>query len=825
MQASDIRGGSRVDIALGATPFSVSSAGSRAIDVIAPDRSVGFDIGQITRGQFASRIETARVSQTDEGTRLRLLLNCECSYATLVTNGTLSIEIRDPGPGDAQTDLTEEIVQRTDAASRRFRSAFAPGRAPAPRARQTAIADLGLQTGAEGDTNGASPVAQIGTPFGEQDRDGTRGARAEEIRLARLRLVEQLAKAAEQGLLDFATAESAELFAQTTPTEFPPDEINEEPVDQPIAEAAPRPPARKTLVVEPDPERLVPGDETLLVELPLRARTARDRVFRRDRLETLIPSHECIDDHQFTLLRLDNDRGFADLVTDHGGQLISRFDEPDPAAVEKLARLYLSFGFGVEARQLLDTLGDNVENRALLSDIAMIIENETPSVTGPIARNGHCSALALLWFTLAGFQMENGSIERLTAAGRQLISREERNREILAQFVDQTPVLRRLLGPKLMGRGLDAGDIELAESVDKIMRRMVDANSPKLELARARLLAEGGNVASAEAVYKRLALMSVPEAQKALLLLLESQVDRGAAPSVALADALSDAALIARGSPFERRLKVAEIRARAIAEGLQSALDQVDRAIRRNPANRALLVDSAHAVFEDAVADPEQPLLFARAVLDQSDLISPAADGDLARSRVAEQLIAIGLANAALDILTPAAGRKTASLRQVAATAHVALGDGASALSALDGIESPRASSLRTAAYLLVDQPNDALAAAAQDTELASEARAKLALLAGDWRGASEAGSTADRLLAAYMAEAGDAQQSGETSGPSAGAGARLVSELERDAPVPTSAMLRPPSVGDALTLNDAQAVMDASQTVRDLVKEMLEDG
>lgn len=826
VRASDIRGGSRIDVPLGSTPFAIEPAGRRTIDIIAPDMNGGFDVSQITRGGFASRIENARVVQSDRGTRLRLLLNCDCSFATMVTDGTLTVEIRDPLEKDNFAEADSETENRQKA--RRFASNVAPARSPSPKSR-----DEARQTSSNREVNPSSEASKIDLvadnvdPI-DLDPEDEAASRTQEVLLARERLVEQLAKAAQQGLLDFATEESAQLFDDVAVSELPPEQSFVEPNEPTIAEELE--PVRSPVDSNEEAveSRLVEGAANRLVELPVRARTARDKAFRIDRGETVVKAYNCFDDDKYKLPLETQDKQFSEVIAEFNGALLNRFDQPDPLIVEKLARYYIAAGFGAEAIHVLNVFGADVSDSLLLRDLAVIVDGKRPSVNGPVARNGHCSGKAHLWFEIAGFQMETGAIERLSASGQSPKAGKDEEKSLVDAFIELPRILRSYLGPQIMNQAIDVRNIPRAERFDRIMRRMVNVDGAALDLARARLLAAGGSVESAEAMYQQLALLSVPEAHNALLLLLESQIERGAEPSVALADALADAAFVARGSSYERRLKVAEIRARAMAEGLSAALVPVTRAINRGQNYSPILMDAAHAVFEDAIADQNQPLSFVREILDHKGLISTAADGDLARTRVATQLIKIGLANAALDVLEPSAERQSSEYRLAKAKALIQLTEGIEALEVLEGLDGEAAASLRTQAFSLIGQPESAWLEAQQDSQLEDAERAKLALRAGLWRDAAVAGDASDRLLAAYMAKSDERQPvaAGEAQSLSENAEtAELTSDLENTAPAASAAMLRPPSVQDDLTLKDAQAVKEASETIRTLVGEILEDG
>ncbi|MEX2521100.1 MAG: hypothetical protein WD969_17430 [Paracoccaceae bacterium] len=788
IRASDIAYASQLRIDLGEAGFEIERTGPRQVDLVADGAGTEFDLTEIFPGALARRVVSARPMPGEAATRLRFLLNCDCDYAARISGGVLAIEFRDPstpaGSKDDPLELEDDQTARTRIAGNA--GATAPRFSPAPRGRSA--------------TPALDPVAAalVAAP------DDLSEPPAEEIVIARQRLLEQLSRAADQGLLEFSSPEAA---AAAPPA---PDEPMRKRQRDPEPDLAAKIPAPAP---EPAPPALAePPSTVAAMELLVRARTAIDRDFPADRSDTIVDRAPCIADARLDAPSWPDAARFSSEHARLSASLLDDFDNPEPGAATDLARLYIVAGFGVEARAVIDLYGAVIDDPDLLRDLAAIAGGRTPAPNGPIATAGPCSGQAAIWFLASGLQppAQPDAAEAATAAVT----------DAMIKALAESPVpLRLLLGPPLMTNLANRGEIETARRIDLLLRRVPGDHGPGVDLARARLMILSDETEAAEALFLRLGRRDLPEAREALLLLLDSRIRRGAPIDTELTEALAEAAFIARGGPMARALKIAEIRARARSEGLGPALATVREALARTPSNAIILRDAGHAALEDASAAETGQLAYVRAVLAHRDDISTDMAGDAARRRIAEEMTGIGLANGALAILDPALQRGAPGSRRAAARARIALGDEAEAFKALDGLEGVEAARLRAAAEEVAERPAAAMKTLAGleagGDHGGAEARAELALRAGAWAEASAAGTPEHRLLAAFMA------------GPEAGVATRPSLEVAAapGAPGAAAAFFDPPRVEGEVTLGAAQSVMDASRAVRAVIEEALNDG
>lgn len=774
LRSVDIPGASRMEIPISENGFAVERTGARQVDVIIPGATPRFDLTRRFPIAGSRRIASARVVPNEGGIRLRFVLSCECEYAASVSGEVLLIEFRDPAATAEPAAHGAELAAAEPPLPQRKKgegSEFAPWFTPAPTPRR-----------------GGEPV--VAAVASEETSE-------EDVQIARQKLLEQLSRAVDQGLLNFSSPEAAAMVPPPPEEQAPKPKAKEDhPEEEPKIAAArlPEPEQPPHDLEPPLPSAPKP------VELGLRSRTAVDGEFSADRAETIVKTVPCIENDRLNAAGWPDAGKFSEELARLSASLLDEFDNPSPDNVTDLTRLYILAGFGPEAIAVINLYADAIEDAPLLHDLALIVSDHQPRAEGPLVAAGPCSGLSAIWYRAADLPEHDIPLPAGVDLGE----------AVPQQFATLPISLRVLLGPKLMGNYLDRGDVEGAERIDLLLRRIPGDHGPAFDLARARLLSASHQDATADALYRRLARRNLPESQEALLILLNSLIARGAPIGEDLADALADAAFVARGSRMERPLKVAEIRARARAKGFPEALEAVKAALDRSPSAEIILRDAGHAVLEESSAAEVGPLEYVRAVLAYRDEISTEMAGDEARRRVAEELTANGLANAALAFLDPALKRGSPGVKRAAARAQLAEGNPEEALKTLGELRDIDAAQIRAKAEEMLDRPEAALAVMSavetpQDT-------GDLAFRAGAWEEASRSGPPERRILAAFMAGEENTAKTTEA----------LKQEGDGKA---AEAFLEPPRVEGEVTLGKAKSVMDASREVRKVIEEALHDG
>ena len=342
-------------------------------------------------------------------------------------------------------------------------------------------------------------------------------------------------------------------------------------------------------------------------------------------------------------------------------QLIGEFDAPNPQAVRDLARLYVRFGFGAEARAVLAAFAEaEVEDRALIGDLARIVEGGAAAPDGPLAVADACPGYHGLWLALGGaapaFRDEAGFADAQAA------------------FAALPPDLRAMLAPGFVGRLLDAGRPREARVIHDTAMRPGQAADAALALAAARLSAAEGRPLEAAKALNALIEGDGHASVETLAELARVVLDAGLPVPDRVVTDLRAAALQYRGAPEETGLRRLLVQALARQSALPDAIAEARAAMGDLP--QAADGFAALAVSMLGQADPARvgAAAYTGTVLAAADLLAQAPADDPARTAVAARLIGLGLPDPALAALGPA----------------VAAGDSASAAPRRRGASAPR---------------------------------------------------------------------------------------------------------------------------------------
>ena len=420
-------------------------------------------------------------------------------------------------------------------------------------------------------------------------------------------------------------------------------------------------------------------------------------------------------------------------------RLVGEFDRPEAEGVRGLARFYVRTGFGAEAGALLAGFPrvDGLDDRALLADLARVVEGGDASPAGPLALPYPCRGRHALWLALGGAAPAFHDASAFA--------------EVEAAFAELPADLRATLGPRLIGRMLDAARPGEARRLLDTSVRNGDLPTPGLRLAEARILAAEGEAEAALALLAGLAAGRDPVALEALMRAVRLALDAGLPlPEDAVTD-LSAAALEQRGTAREPELRALLVETLAERAELPAAVREARAAARDLPGEAGRF--GALAVAGLAAADPQamQPARYLETVLGAEDLIAAAPAADPARRSIAGRLVELGLPSPALRLIGPALAAGDRRSRLVGAQAQLALGRGAAARAALAGLNGPGAATLRAEAFALDGAHGRALALLDGRIDAGADGHA---WPAGAWERVADAAGAPPgrRAMAAYMA-------------------------------------------------------------------------
>ncbi|MBQ1203511.1 MAG: hypothetical protein IIX61_06900 [Loktanella sp.] len=383
----------------------------------------------------------------------------------------------------------------------------------------------------------------------------------------------------------------------------------------------------------------------------------------------------CVPDAILRMTDWSDGRTMAEQLGPLRSAVTHEFDRIDPVATENLARLYLYFGFGREAMQMLALDGGASQERIYLRTIAQIIDDD-PVALPDLNLQLTCRSSISLWAFLANTDEDTNASADLDA--------------VLGAFKDLSLPLQRHLGPRLAEKFIMTGQDDAARQV---LSAAITARPDAVEtrLAGAIIASQSGEAEDALQTLADLAQNNARIPVRAMTKLLTESVtnDRPIAESeMAVADGLrfeqaGEAEVIA--------LAAAQIRAHlamgAFADAAQILQSQRSRF---DPDTFAALQREFGLTATEKMPDVAF-LAFA---------ISPArmAEATDVQNRIAERLIMLGFPDGALNLLLTRDAPDDKDGLYLRATALLALRNPEAVLRLLRDDSAPRAANLRQAA-------------------------------------------------------------------------------------------------------------------------------
>ena len=503
-------------------------------------------------------------------------------------------------------------------------------------------------------------------------------------------IYDSLARAASQGLLDIVDIEPAGLPVAA--------ERIDQPIDPEIAPAfVPGPIAEIT-----SPTR--PG---------LTARTSFERDFSSIDPALLSGSvgETCLDDRHFDLAGWADSRPFSEQIGEANSLLTAEFDVYSEGAVEKLARIYLHFGFGREAIQTLSLDDERTHEREIMITLAHLLDGE-PIGSRVFEGQLGCVRAVALWSGLARESLEG-------------MDESERNAAIMA-FRTLPEAVRGHIGASLAQLLLDVGDPVAADSILGAAALYREGPSVAADLTAAEIELESEGADFAIAALQDLIENEPRLTPEGLVRLIDLTLREGRAvdPSViSLAEAMQSEY---RGTPEAANLANSIVRALV-------ASDQFDDA-------RILIATDLPPMSTEMLSQLRSDTIIAMASrMPDSSFIEMAFDDvpvgiePTAVNALARRLIDLGFAERATALLYgPASGTDMSERRYLRAEAALQLGAYDQVAEVLTGLQDPRAKRLRALSLAAQGDFAAALLIESEASDIATDPT--LAWRAGAWQ-------------------------------------------------------------------------------------------
>jgi len=478
--------------------------------------SIDFDISYVF--DRISRDRLVDLAQDGPGLDLVFSLGCDCSVSSFVdSTGLLAIDIKDNIGKSAHQRQTYGLPinqtpyrfsgngKPTDTAHARSQELMLPvviGRVPVP-----APAALPVQRRRN------SPARLPGS-----------------VNISEERLLAQIDRASEQGLLDF------KVKPETNGTGMASASSPE------ATETAQRPEEKVT---------------TPPISVSVTTVIDRDLAQFTQMMDHSSTTSDCFASDRIALHEWGGDRPFAAEIGHWRSQLFGEFDKLNPGVALKLARAYLHFGFGAEAAKALMLSTQTSTDKEILKAISQILETGALKGPNPFTGQQECPGDVALWSVLSS----------------NTIAHDINNNAVQLAFSRLPLHLRSYLGPQISQKFTTAGDSQMADSILRAITRAGVEPGSGLELAKASVAELQGDT---EIMGRELAKSLTADAEhapEALIMLVAQRLETRGSVSPGFPELVAAYALEFRNAPIGADLRRSHAIALALAGQLSKAFE------------------------------------------------------------------------------------------------------------------------------------------------------------------------------------------------------------------------------------------------------------
>lgn len=322
-------------------------------------------------------------------------------------------------------------------------------------------------------------------------------------------------------------------------------------------------------------------------------------------------------------------------IGDLNRRLLREFDQPDAGIALQLARSYLYFGLGAEAREVLDLRPELSPEDQILREIASIMDRATAPAEARIANLVGCGEPAVLWALLARQDMPSETVFD--------------HKALLRSFSSLPAHLREAFGPELASRLIEAGHAQTAQSIIRMTERTAQTARSDLALARANLASVQGKDDTARMELNEAVAKNSEIAPAALAKLIDGLIADALPVPLEKAELAAAYAFENRGTDLGRRMSETYLSALGASNAFAKAVSEFQRL--RNDIDDAGISRIAATLMRRMTRDSDDVTFLRHALSDQlvtPDMIPPALGVD-----VAKRLLASGFAEHAHSFVAP----------------------------------------------------------------------------------------------------------------------------------------------------------------------------
>lgn len=481
-----------------------------------------------------------------------------------------------------------------------------------------------------------------------------------------------------------------------------------------------------------------------------------------DRL--LLSGTACTDDSELNIAEWASEKPFVAQLGNFRQKLLGEFDRPDEKSVLEMAKFYLHFAMGPEARSTLDLLDS--PKPALLDALAGIVEAGEDRQN--VFRNqAGCATSAAMWAVLAHNPGDDHDAVN--------------TQSLLRGFEELPSNLKTLLATRLSDNLIAMGERQAARMILQRVQQQNGHTDPEVVVARAQMSLNDGDNAVAKRELENVARGDDGVASaEALATLMGLSVAAGTPADEDLAELASAYSIEFRGAEQGPDMWKANVRAMISVGNFDAAFSEmsVDGAVQN---------DTLEQEFYRALTERANDIAFMKYILRDDGSSMPAIEPDI-QIAATERLLALGLPDAAQGLLAKSdISSQNRDKKLLTARIHLAKSEPQDAEIALIGLQGDDVLTLRAEARELMGDYDFAQNAFSQIGE--PEQAASAAWISGDWQSVAEGD---DNVLASA---------------------AQLI---QTDTPVPVP--------GEPPTLRATTALVDASATSIEILRNLLQE-
>lgn len=456
--------------------------------------------------------------------------------------------------------------------------------------------------------------------------------------------------------------------------------------------------------------------------------------------------YQCLNDDLIDVANWGANLPFTQQIGPARQRISGELDRYDPQAAIALARLYLFFGFGKEAAQVVQVAQlDAIEAKAVVA-MAEIIEHEQPNV-GLFQGQNDCDSQVALWSSLSGSE---GMAEQPP------------NTDAILRTLSGYPGhLRALIGPRLARSLVSRGRQNEAARILRILDRQPSLITDEQNMARANLDGLSGSKDVSNLIYEDIVENNGEFSAEALVELIWDRIERGPPLEVEVLDLLESHIQEQRGTQLYPQLQNTRVAALAAlghfdtaVSALRNVKEKADHTSNVSEYNRALDVVMSRLV--DGASD----LTFLKFFLatDKKEWAAVSAKTSLG---VARRLHELGFSDiASLYLTVPQAPKAIDAYKTLQADIYLAKALPRVAISSLSGVLGSEADILRARSFRMMGDHRSARSAylAAGDLDAAK----REALFIEGWSDENQAADLVDPVVDDAINELGANDEGGQ---------------------------------------------------------------